>query len=134
MNRDSYCWAYSKRAYPIHLVHKKEQNFKLPLEPKAQPSPLLQGGLEIPIEVKIIWSQVEKLLKLLKAKVEEVKYPMAGKYNDDSKSILNENGVHNDEDDDADDDVAHDDDEELLEVEEQYLGDEEDVEMIDIEI
>ena len=68
-------------------------------------------------------------MKLLKAKVEEVKYPMAGKYNDDSKSILNENGVHNDEDDDADDD-----DEELLEVEEQYLGDEEDVEMIDIEI
>ena len=50
------------------------------------------------------------------------------------ESILNENGVHNDEDDDADDDVAHDDDEELLEVEEQYLGDEEDVEMIDIEI
>ena len=72
-------------------------------------------------------------MKLLKAKVEEVKYPMTGKYNDDSKSILNENGVHNDEDDDADDDVAHDDDEELLEVEEQYLGDEEDVEIIDIE-
>ena len=36
-------------------------------------------------------------MKLLKAKVEEVKYPMTGKYNDDSKSILNENGVHNDE-------------------------------------
>ena len=56
---------------------------------------------------------------------------MAGKYNDDSKSILNEIGVHNDEGDDADD-VAHDDDEEE-EVEEQYRGDEEDVEISDLE-
>ena len=37
------------------------------------------------------------------------------------------------EDNDADDDVAHDDDEELLEVEEQYCGDEEDVKIIDLE-
>ena len=43
----------------------------------------------------------------LKAKVEDVKYPITGKYNDDSKSILNEIGVHNDAD------VAHDADEEL---------------------
>ena len=43
---------------------------------------------------------------------------MAGEHNDDSKSILNEIQVHNDENDDADDDVAHDDYEELLEVEE----------------
>ena len=50
---------------------------------------------------------------------------MTGEYNADSKSILNEIGVHNDEDDDADDDVAHY-DEELLEVEEKYRGDEED--------
>ena len=56
---------------------------------------------------------------------------MAGKYNDNSKSILNEIGVHNDEGDDADD-VAHDDDEEE-EVEEQYRGDEEDVEISDLE-
>ena len=68
-----------------------------------------------------------------KAKVEDVKYPMTGEYNDDSKSILNETGVHNDEDDDADDDVAHDDHEELLEVKEQYRGDEEDAEIIDLE-
>ena len=58
---------------------------------------------------------------------------MTGEYNDDSKSILNEIEVHNDKDDDADDDVAHDDDEELLEVEEQYRGDEEDLEIIDLE-
>ena len=68
-----------------------------------------------------------------KAKVEDVKYPMTGEYNDDSKSILNETGVHNDEDDDADDDVAHDDHEELLEVKEQCRGDEEDAEIIDLE-
>ena len=56
---------------------------------------------------------------------------MTGKYNDDSKSILNEIGVHKNEDHDADDDVAH--DQELLEVEEQYRGDEEDVEIIGLE-
>ena len=58
---------------------------------------------------------------------------MTGKYYDDSKSILNEIGVHNDEDNDADDDIAHHHDEELLELEEQYRGDEEDVEIIDLE-
>ena len=46
-----------------------------------------------------------------KAKVEEVKYPMTGKYNDDSKSILKEIVVQSNADDDADDDVTHDDDE-----------------------
>ena len=51
-----------------------------------------------------------KALKF-KAKVEEVKYPMTGEYNDDSKSILNEIVVQNNADDDADDDVTHDDDE-----------------------
>ena len=45
----------------------------------------------------------------LKAKVEEVKYPITGEYNDDSKSILNEIGVHKW----IADDVAHDADEEL---------------------
>ena len=61
---------------------------------------------------------------IFKGKVEEIKYPVTGEYNDDSKPILNDIGVHNDEDDDADDDIAHDDDEELLEVEKQ-CGDEE---------
>ena len=98
---------------------------------EAKPSLLIQGWLEIPIKIKIIWSQKDKLLKF-KVKVEEVKYPVTGKYTDDSKSILNKIGVHSDEDDDADNDVAHDDVEELLEVEEQYRGDE-DVEIIDLE-
>ena len=57
---------------------------------------------------------------------------MTGEYNADSKSILHEIRVHNDEDDSADDDVAHY-DEELLEVEEKYCGDEEDIEIIDLE-
>ena len=52
---------------------------------------------------------------------------MTDKCNDNSKSILNEIGVHDDEDDDVDDD------EELLEVGEQYHGDEEDVEIFDLE-
>ena len=56
---------------------------------------------------------------------------MTGEYIDDLKSILNKIGVHNDKDDDADDDVTHNDEEELLEVEEQYRGGEEDVEIID---
>ena len=97
---------------------------------KAKLSSLIRDGLEIPI--KIIWSQEEKLWKF-KAKVKEFKHPMTGEYKDDSKSILNEIKVHNDEDDDIDDDLAHDDDEELFEVEEQYRGDEEDVEIIDLE-
>ena len=58
---------------------------------------------------------------------------MTGEYIDDLKSILNKIGVHNDKDDDADDDVTHNDEEELLEVEEQYRGGEEDVEIIDWE-
>ena len=41
--------------------------------------------------------------------------------------------MHNDEDHYADDDAAYDDDEKPLEVEEQYRGDEEDVEIVDLE-
>ena len=58
---------------------------------------------------------------------------MTGEYIDDLKSIWHKIGVHNDKDDDADDDVTHNDEEELLEVEEQYRGGEEDVEIIDWE-
>ena len=67
------------------------------------------------------------------AEVGKFQYLMTGKYNEDSESILNETGVQNDEDNNADDNVAHNDGEELLEVEEQYRGDEEDVEIIDLE-
>ena len=39
---------------------------------KAKSPSLIRCGLEIPIKVKIIWYQEEKLLKF-KAKIEEVK-------------------------------------------------------------
>ena len=68
-----------------------------------------------------------------KANVEVVKYQMTGEYHDDSKSILNEIGVHNNDDNNTDDDVSHDDHAELIEVEEKYRGVEEDVEIIDLE-
>ena len=118
----------------MHLVcHIRRAQFPPTVyDTKAKPLPLIKGELEIPINVKVTWAQEEKLLKF-KAKVEEVKYPMTGEDNDDSKSILNETGVHNDEDHYADVDAAHDDDEKPLEVEEQCPGDEEDVEIVDLE-
>ena len=59
---------------------------------KARPSPLVQGGLEIQIKVKVVWPQAEEL-SVYRAKVEEVKYPMTGEYVDDSKEILKELGA-----------------------------------------
>ena len=66
---------------------------------KPRPSPLVQGGLEIQIKVKVVWSQVEKL-SIYRGKVEEVKYPMIGEYVDDSKEILKELGGLDEDDDD----------------------------------
>ena len=56
---------------------------------KARPSPLLEGWLEIPITVKVVWPLVEKL-SIYITKAEEIKYPVTGKYVDDSKEILKE--------------------------------------------
>ena len=47
-------------------------------------SPLLQGGLEIPIKVSITWDSPENL-SVLKEKVQDVQYPIAGAYTDNSK-------------------------------------------------
>ena len=49
-------------------------------------SPLVQGGLEILIKVKVVWSS-EKL-HILEQKVKEINYPIYGEYADESKSIL----------------------------------------------
>ena len=49
-------------------------------------SPLVQGGLEIPIKVSVTWDEPKKL-SILVAKVKEVKYPLTGEYVDDSKNI-----------------------------------------------
>ena len=64
-------------------------------------SPLVQGGLEIPIKVSITWDEPEKL-SVLVAKVKEVEHPLTGEYVDGSKNILQELGTEEDEDDDDD--------------------------------
>ena len=61
-------------------------------------SPLVQGGLEIPVKISVTWDEPEKL-SILVAKVKEVKYPLTGEYVDDSKNILQELGIEEDEDD-----------------------------------
>ena len=52
-------------------------------------SPLLQGGLEIPIRISVTWDSPENLSILIE-KVKEVQYPIAGTYIDNSKEILKE--------------------------------------------
>lgn len=56
---------------------------------KYRPSPLVQGGLEIPIEVTVRWAD-KRGLHILKEKVDSVRYPVSDeeKYIDDSKEIL----------------------------------------------
>ena len=49
----------------------------------------MQGGLEIPIRVKVVWPLVEKL-PIYITKVEEIKYPVTGEYVGNSKEILKE--------------------------------------------
>ena len=51
-------------------------------------SPLLQGGLEIPVFIKVEWSN-ENALKILAQQVNKVT-PLNNEYKDDSKEILNE--------------------------------------------
>ena len=66
-------------------------------------SPLLQGGLEIPIKVTVTWNEPEKL-SILVAKVQAVEYPLIGEYVDDLKNFLHELGIEGDEEDGEDDD------------------------------
>ena len=54
---------------------------------KYKPSPLFQGGLEIPIKVFLCWSD-EKSMTILKEKVKSVNYPCDVDYVDNSKKIL----------------------------------------------
>ena len=65
-------------------------------------SPLLQGGLEIPIKVTVAWNEPEKL-SILVAEVQAVEYPLIGEYVDDSKKTLHELGTEGDEEDGEDD-------------------------------
>ena len=55
---------------------------------RYKPSPLLQGGLEIPIKVFVQWYNINGI-KILQEKVERVGYPADEEnYTDDSKEIL----------------------------------------------
>jgi hypothetical protein len=82
-------------------------------------SPLIQGGLEIPIKITLKWESA-KCMEILKAKVKEVEYPIAGEYKDSSKDILNELGVKIDDDEfddcegDSDFKVESEDDENVI--------------------
>ena len=93
---------------------------------KARSSPLVQGGLEIQIKVKVVWPQVEKR-SIYRAKFEEVKYPMTRKYVDDSKEILKElGGLDEDDGDDEDDEEPGE-----LEEDENGTTEENDLQIID---
>ena len=58
--------------------------FEAVVHQKEKPSPLVQGGLEIIIKVKVTWRSQEKLT-ILSAKVVEIVYPVDANYKDDSK-------------------------------------------------
>ena len=70
---------------------------------RYKPSPLFQGGLEIPIKVFVQWYNINGI-KILQEKVERVGYPPDGEnYTDDSKeilkSLLGDNDIEEEEDD-----------------------------------
>ena len=52
----------------------------------TRPSPVIQGGLKIPVRVKVVWPLVEEL-SIYITKVEETKYLVTGECVDDSKEI-----------------------------------------------
>ena len=57
---------------------------------KYKPSPLVQGGLEIPIVVTVKWDD-KNAIDILRKKVEEVNYPLGedDRFTDELKDILN---------------------------------------------
>ena len=65
---------------------------------KYMASPLIQGGLEIPIKLTVKWDSSE-CMKILNEKSKRSGVPIAGEYKDSSKNILNELGVKVDDDD-----------------------------------
>ena len=54
---------------------------------KYKPLPLFQGGLDVPINVVVSWSN-EKSMTILKEKVKSANCPCNMNYVDDSKKIL----------------------------------------------
>ena len=68
---------------------------------KLVTSPLVQDGLAIPIKISVTGDEPEKLSSLV-AKVKEAEYFLTGEYVDNSKNILQELGIEEDEYDDND--------------------------------
>ena len=66
---------------------------------KPMASPLVQGGLEIPIKVSVTWDEPKKL-SILVVKVKQVEYPLTKEYVNDSKNILKGLRIEKDKDDD----------------------------------
>ena len=64
-------------------------------------SPLVQGGLEIPVSVSVEWDNIDGL-KILMEKVDSVNFPVAEgeEYKEASDEILHEIGDEDDEDSD----------------------------------
>ena len=90
---------------------------------RHRPSPLLQGGLEIPVTVKVKWEDGRKL-NILKEKVSSVGYSMEEPYKDDSEVILKKILVdrNQDEQDDlSNDDISYGNDENAVESEEEGI-------------
>ena len=84
-----------------------------------RPSPLLQGGLEIPLEVTIRMDE-ERNIEIFRSRVREVKYRLDTPYIDKSKTILNQilpSKFHADADIDIDDN-----DEINIDVDDEFLA------------
>ena len=87
---------------------------------RHRPSPLQQGGLEIPLTVTVEWEN-KSSLKIWSNMIESVGYHMGTPYTDDSNSILKELGLEQDssdedlqpevEGDNSDEEMDDDDDE-----------------------
>ena len=90
---------------------------------KSKASPLVQGGLEIIMRLKVQWND-EKKLNIFKAKITEVAYPINEDV-DDSKNILNEllEGFQ---------DLRPDSDEESSEDEDEESSEDEEITCIDV--
>ena len=86
---------YSNRIEPIYLARTAERSCHKIIKGevtgiKYKPSPLVQGGLEIPIAVTVKWDD-KNAIDILRKKVEEVSYPFGedDRYTDESNDILN---------------------------------------------
>ena len=81
----------SKGIKPLCVVfsRKRPKVYRRSTNTEAKRSPLIQGGLEIPIKVNVQWTD-SRNLAVLKQRTEKVSYLIETDYTDDSKSILAE--------------------------------------------